>query len=58
MEETMLQSEALTLAQTNMLDYFQTHDVKYIAEDGVFRNMSTGEMYKGRAEIGAMIHYF
>ncbi|HET7897268.1 MAG TPA: ester cyclase [Flavisolibacter sp.] len=57
MEETMLKSEALSLAQQNMLAYFQTHDVKYIAEDGVFRNMSTGETYHGRAEIGAMLHY-
>ena len=53
----MLRSEALSLAQKNMLDYFQTHDVKYIAEDGVFRNMDTGETYHGRAEIGAMLHY-
>lgn len=57
MEETMLKSEALQLAQENMLRYFQTHDVKYIAEDAVFRNMATGECYHGRAEIGAMLHY-
>jgi predicted ester cyclase len=55
MEETMLKSEAL--AEKNMLAYFQTHDVKYIAEDAVFRNMATGECYRGRAEIGAMLHY-
>ncbi|GAA4742004.1 ester cyclase [Flavisolibacter ginsenosidimutans] len=58
MEETMLRSEALTLAQKNLLDYFQTHDVKYLADDAVFRNMNTGETYKGRAEIGAMLHFF
>lgn len=53
----MLQSEALLLAQKNMLHYFQTHDVSYIADDAVFRNMATGETYHGRAEIGGMLHY-
>lgn len=40
-----------------MLAYFQTHDVKYVAEDAVFKSLSTGEEYRGRAEIGAMLHY-
>ena len=57
MEETMTQKQALTTAQKNMLDFFQTHDVKYVAEDGVYKNLSTGETYKGRAEVGAMLHY-
>lgn len=54
----MLKSEAPSLAEKNVLAYFETHDLKYIAEDGVFRNMSNGETYSGRAEIGAMLHYF
>jgi predicted ester cyclase len=57
MEKTMQEPAALTRAQQNMLDYFKTHDVKYVAEDGIFRNLSTGETYRGRAEIGAMLHY-
>ena len=57
MEETMLGKETLTRTQQNMLDYFNTHDVKYVTEDAVFRHMNTGEVYKGRAEIGAMLHY-
>ena len=57
MEEMTLQKEALTQTQQNMLDYFATHDVKYVAEDAVFRNLSTGEVHKGRAEIGAMLHF-
>jgi len=57
MEETMMQKQALTTAQKNMLDFFQTHDVKYVAEDGVYKNLGTGETYKGRAEIGAMLHF-
>lgn len=57
MAETILGKESLTRTQQNMLDYFDTHDVKYIAEDAVFRHMGTGEVYKGKAEIGAMLHY-
>ena len=58
MEETKLQMEALSLAQKNMQDYFQTHDVKYVAEDAVFKHLGTGETYTGKAEIGGMLHYF
>jgi hypothetical protein len=57
MEETKLQKEALSVAQKNMLDYLKTHDVKYVAEDAVFKNLGTGETYKGKAEIGGMLHY-
>lgn len=45
------------LAEQNMLAYFDSHDISYVAEDAVFRNLSTGEVYTGRAEIGAMLHY-
>lgn len=57
MEETKLKKEALSLSQKNMLDYFQTRDVKYVHEDAVYKNLSTGETYRGKAEIGAMLHY-
>lgn len=56
--ETVLQGKtSLSTAQDHLLAYFATHDVMYIAEDAVFKNLSTGEVYKGRAEIGAMLHY-
>lgn len=55
MEETILQKQAST--QNNVLAYFETHDVNYLTEDAVFKNLSTGETYTGRAEIGAMLHY-
>lgn len=58
MEATITKSEALALAEKNMLDYFATHDPKYIAEDAVYYNMNTGEKYQGRAEIGGALHYF
>lgn len=57
MEEMTLPRKALSQTEQNMLAYFETHDVKYVAEDGVFINMGTGETYKGRAEIGGMLHY-
>lgn len=57
MEKTMQSATALTRAQENMLDYFKTHDVKYVAEDAIFRIFGTGETYRGRAEIGALLHY-
>jgi predicted ester cyclase len=55
--EEMLEKAVPSIAQQNMQDYVQTHDVKYVAEDGVFKNMDTGEAHKGRTEIGAMLHY-
>jgi hypothetical protein len=57
MEEVTLQKEALSKTQQNILDYFKTHDLKYVSEDAVFRNMGTGEVYKGREEIGGMLHF-
>jgi predicted ester cyclase len=57
MEETTIQKEALATAQKNMLAYFDTLDVKFVAEDAVYKNLSTGQVHKGRAEIGALLHY-
>lgn len=57
MEEVTLQKEALSKTRQNIVDYFKTHDLKYIADDAVFTNLSTGEVYKGREEIGGMLHF-
>ena len=57
MPEQLTENAVLSTTKQNLLDYFATHDVKYVAEDAVFRNLSTGEVYKGRAEIGGMLHY-
>ena len=57
MQEMMLEKEVLSTTQQNMQAYFATHDVKYIAEDATFKNMSTGEIYRGREEITGMLHY-
>ena len=50
-------SETLSLAQKNMMAYLQNRDMQYIAEDAVYRNLATGEEYRGRAEIGGFLHY-
>ena len=57
MEEVTLHKEALARTQQNILDYFKTRDLKYVAEDAVYRNLSTGEVYTGKADIGAMLHF-
>jgi|SRR5437762_9318179 len=57
MEELILEKDVLSTAKENMEAYFQTHDVKYVAEDAVFKHMSTGDEYKGREQIGGMLHY-
>jgi hypothetical protein len=57
MEEMLVQNETLSTTEQNLLAYFETHDVKYVTEDAKFRNLSTGEVHTGRAEIGAMLHF-
>ena len=57
MEETLIQKPSLAEVQKNMKDYFDTHDVKYVAEDAVFTHMGTGDEYKGREAIAGMLHY-
>lgn len=46
-----------TNAMTNMEEFFKTHDVKYIAENAVFKNMNTGEEINGRQAIADMLNY-
>ena len=55
--EATLQKDALTTAQENVTNYFKTHDLKYLTEDAVFRNLSAGEVFTGREEVGGMLHF-
>ena len=57
MKDAVLGKESQSLAQKNMMAYLQNRDTQYIAEDAVYKNLSTGEEYRGRAEIGAFLHY-
>ncbi len=57
MEETMRQTPVGSDARQNMEAYFKTHDTRYVAEDAVFINMSSGEKTKGREAIAQMLNY-
>lgn len=57
MSTTMMEKSASAATLKNMEAYFQTHDVKYVAEDAVFVNLGTGERTEGRKAIREMLHY-
>jgi steroid delta-isomerase-like uncharacterized protein len=57
MEEMILEKDALSIAKENFENFLATHDVKYIAEDVVYKNMSTGEVYNSKEEVGAMLNF-
>lgn len=44
-------------AVQNVESYFKTHDVAFLTEDALFKNMSTGEEISGRKAIGEMLNY-
>ena len=56
MEEVILEKKA-SLTEKNLEAYFNSHDVQYVAEDGVFISMNTGEKTIGREAVGQMLHY-
>ena len=56
MSVSTLSPNAATIEQ-NLLDYFETHDLKYVNDNAKFRLLNTGEQYTGKADIGAMLHY-
>ena len=56
MEELILEKRA-SLTEKNLEAYFNSHDVQYVAEDGVFISMNTGEKTIGREAVGQMLHY-
>lgn len=57
MQETITSPGVLALNRANLENYFKTHDVRYVHEDAVFTNMSTGEETRGREAIGGLLHY-
>lgn len=57
MSETMPEAPVSTTYKENMEQYFKTHDMKYVADDAVFINMSTGEQTKGKEAIGNMLNF-
>jgi predicted ester cyclase len=57
MEEAIMEKKSISTTHQNIESFFKTHDVKYVAEDAVFKNMGTGEETKGRDAIAGMLHY-
>lgn len=57
MEEMILERDALSVAKENFENFLATHDVKYVAEDAVYKNLGTGEEYIGREAIAGMLHF-
>ena len=52
-----LTSDKKSAATRNVEEYIKTHDTKYLSDDVVFNNMSTGEELQGKKAIGEMLHY-
>jgi predicted ester cyclase len=52
-----IKKESLNEVEQKLLDYLETHDVNYLSEDAVFKNLNSGEVHRGRAEVGGMLHY-
>jgi predicted ester cyclase len=57
MSQAILEKDVVSSTKENIENYFNTHDVKYVAEDAVFINMNSGEETHGREAIGQMIHF-
>lgn len=57
MKESIVEKTELAIVQQNMEAYFKTHDTKYVMEDAVFINMSTGERTEGRKAVSEMLHF-
>ena len=57
MEEMILERDALSIAKENFENFLATHDVQYVAEDALYKNLATGDEYRGREAIGGMLHY-
>lgn len=57
MEEMILEKDALSIAKENFENFLATHDVKYIAEDVEYKNMSTGEVFNSKKEVGDMLNF-
>jgi hypothetical protein len=55
--DSILERPSISLSQKNMEAYFASHDVQYVAEDGVFTHMSSGERYEGREAVRQMLNY-
>ena len=56
-EQTIFKKDSHSTLEESFLNWAETHDIKYVAEDAIFRNLGTGEEYKGREAIAGMLHF-
>ncbi|MBD0331432.1 MAG: ester cyclase [Chitinophagaceae bacterium] len=55
--EAIMEKVDFSTTRQNIETYLKTHDVRYVAEDAVFINLSTGEKHNGREAVGKMLNY-
>jgi steroid delta-isomerase-like uncharacterized protein len=58
MQEVMLERDNLSVTRENINAYLHDHDVRFVAEDAVFKAMDTGQEIHGREAVGQFLHYF
>lgn len=57
MEEMILEKDALSISKENFENFLATHDVKYLAEDVLYKNLGTGDEFRGRDAVAGMLHF-
>jgi steroid delta-isomerase-like uncharacterized protein len=57
MPQTILRKEMPLTGKHSVESYFETHDVKYLADDPVFINMATGEETRGKEAVAELLHF-
>jgi steroid delta-isomerase-like uncharacterized protein len=57
MSQTIWKKEIPLTGKHAVESYFETHDVKYLAEDPLFINMATGEETRGKEAVAEMLHF-
>ncbi|GAB4092659.1 ester cyclase [Flaviaesturariibacter terrae] len=55
MNETSVLQDVKPDVLHNLQDYLATHDARYLTEDVVFRNRTTGQVHRGRTEVSAAL---
>ena len=48
----------IELTRQALAGYLQNHDERYLAEDTVFTDTSTGREWRGREAVSGMLHHF
>ena len=56
MKEASLLQDVRPEVLRNLQDYLATHDARYLTEDVVYYNLTTGEEFRGRGKVSAMLN--